>query len=52
MIFNNAWTVDGIGDMINMEDGTITKLPEFYDLFPHDWDLPFVHDNDIWKITN
>lgn len=36
---NQSWTVDGAVSIINLEDGTVTKLPEFSDLFPG-WEIP------------
>lgn len=39
IIFDKSWTVDGQCYVIN-EDGTREDLPEFYDLFPSNWDIP------------
>ncbi len=35
---NVSWTVDGALSVVE-EDGTVTALPEFSDVFPEDWDL-------------
>lgn len=41
LIFGNqAWTVDGAVRVFNLETGVSEKLPEFYDLFPADWEIP------------
>lgn len=39
IIYSRSWTVDGQCVLI-APDGTVEKLPEFYDLFPADWDVP------------
>lgn len=39
IIYNQSWTVDGQCVLI-APDGTVEKLPEFYDLFPADWEVP------------
>lgn len=37
---DRAWTVDGAVRVFNLETGVSEKLPEFYDLFPADWEIP------------
>lgn len=39
IIYSQSWTVDGQCVLI-CPDGTVEELPEFYDLFPSDWDIP------------
>lgn len=39
IIYSQSWTVDGQCVLI-APDGTVEKLPEFYDLFPADWEVP------------
>jgi len=39
IIYSHSWTVDGQCVLI-APDGTVEELPEFYDLFPADWDVP------------
>lgn len=39
IIYSHSWTVDGQCKLIH-PDGTVEELPEFYDLFPADWDIP------------
>lgn len=39
IIFSQSWTVDGQCVLI-APDGTVEELPEFYDLFPANWDIP------------
>lgn len=39
IIYHQSWTVDGQARLVHA-DGTIEELPEFYDLFPSDWDIP------------
>lgn len=39
IINSTSWTVDGAGAILH-SDGTIEELPDFYDLFPQDWDIP------------
>ena len=41
IINSTSWTVDGAGAILH-SDGTIEELPDFYDLFPQDWDIPTV----------
>lgn len=37
---DQAWTVDGAVRVFNLETGATEELPDFYDLFPEDWELP------------
>ena len=39
IIFAHSWVAEGEG-WIEQPDGTIEVLPQFYDLFPEDWDVP------------
>lgn len=39
IIYSKSWTVGGQCVLI-CPDGTVEDLPEFYDLFPADWDIP------------
>lgn len=41
LIFGDqAWTVDGAVRVFNLKTGVSEKVPEFYDLFPADWEIP------------
>lgn len=41
---DQAWTVDHAVSVLNYTTGTVTALPDFYDLFPDDWDIPAISD--------
>lgn len=38
IVYSKSWTVDPSARIIR-RDGTVEKVPGFYDLFPADWDL-------------
>lgn len=51
IIINNSpgWVADGwYGGVFNVKTGEIIRiLPQFYDLFPEDWDMPVDSEKDI-----
>lgn len=47
IIFSESWVADGLSCYICDEDGNIKEvLPQFSDLFPADWDLPVLRENE------
>lgn len=41
LIFGDqAWTVEGAVSKFNVDTGKVESLPDFYDLFPDDWEIP------------
>ena len=41
IIMSESWTIDGFFSTLE-DDGTLTPFPEFYDVFPADWEIPTV----------
>lgn len=42
IIFSESWAADGVTAYVKDTDGTvIEKLPEFSELFPSDWEIPY-----------
>lgn len=51
---DQSWTIDGAVKVFNA-DGTVEELPDFYDLFPSDWEpgkLPDAESNTANSIFN
>ena len=44
---DQAWTVDNAVSVLDYTNGKATPLPDFYDLFPQDWDIPNVSDSRV-----
>lgn len=42
MIYNQSWVADGFEGTITSEDGTVTRVPHFSELFPESWEIPEV----------
>lgn len=47
IIFSTSWVTEGVKGCVCDEDGTvIEELPQFYNIFPSDWEVPTALDND------
>ncbi len=44
---DQAWTVDNAVSVLDYTNGKVTPLPDFYDLFPQDWDIPNASDSRV-----
>jgi hypothetical protein len=51
IIFSQSWTVDGAVSLVD-PDGNVVPLPEFYDLFPAEWDMPKTDVSDSAYMDN
>ena len=52
IIFSQTWVADGLSGCILDANGNIKEyVPEFSDLFPRDWDIPYLSPSDL-EITN
>ena len=49
---DQAWTVDNAVSILDCTNGKVTALPDFYDIFPDDWEIPDASDSQISPITS
>ncbi len=52
IIFAESWTVEPGQAWIETASGEIRELPDFYSIFPADWDIPVNSEEAIAQSTN
>lgn len=51
IIDSQSWVVEGVEGYKRDAHGNLEPLPQFYDLFPSDWNIPITQNDNIKKST-